>query len=750
MTHIASLLLTTAPGAMLPGMPAASPGGSASPVDFLTLLLPGVSPDAGATALPSAARQDVAALPGSGLPLTGADALDGDQALAWLADATGVAVPPAPEPVVTSVTTPGTGPTPPIVTKHAGTVLRDTKLVDRLPRLEGRTATPTTTPAEMEDSDPAVSTPTDAAPTIPDGTTPAMMPAGETANMTSLLAAAQPLATAPQQETPAGDVATGVAAAADRRPAPPPAVARHEDTVAPSTGDTAPPAEEPATMAPPPPRAGVTQAAPSGSGSAPRTVSTAPDASGTNPAVDVPRPDSAPLPRTAASTATPAPAATAILTATPAPTPTPPRREAVRATAPAATDNMIAPASVVQTPDTPAPVREATATVPPAPLREAIPQDVTAPAHQATVTVSSVPARQAIRQDASEAVTPVSPAPVRETVERAVIVPMAEATAPSIVEAITRGAPPSPPAAIAQTAPTPLPDSPPRPTAAGAATLPAPATAAPPVIATTAPVRADAPIVLPASPPQPPVATATATAATLPIATPPPAPPADTAPPATEAPRTDAPVAARPIAPAAAEPSPAAPVIASAARTFAEAIHRAVTADDRPRAADPAASAASAVTTGAVTTAAVTATGQAQQQTLDMRQPHWPSAMIQHIEKLRDMADANDMRIRVVPDALGAIDVSLRRDGDTVQVQLVAEQPQTRAMLAEAQPRLTEMAEARGLKLQHGTATGGNTAQQNTDRQPQQQPQRGTPVPHAPPSARRAAADADDIDQRLA
>jgi Meckel syndrome type 1 protein len=194
-------------------------------------------------------------------------------------------------------------------------------------------------------------------------------------------------------------------------------------------------------------------------------------------------------------------------------------------------------------------------------------------------------------------------------------------------------------------------------------------------------------------------------------------------------------------------------VIASAARTFAEAIHRAVTADERARPADPNAPVTQPQATAAISAAAVTATGQAQQQTLDMRQPHWPSAMIQHIEKLRDMADANDMRIRVVPDALGAIDVALRREGDTVQVQLTAEQPQTRAMLADAQPRLTEMAEARGLKLYHGQP-GGTTMQgerQSSQQQQQQPQQRAAPVPAAPPSARRAAqADADDTDQRLA
>jgi len=76
--------------------------------------------------------------------------------------------------------------------------------------------------------------------------------------------------------------------------------------------------------------------------------------------------------------------------------------------------------------------------------------------------------------------------------------------------------------------------------------------------------------------------------------------------------------------------------------------------------------------------------------------------MIERIEILRDAADAGDTRIRLVPDALGAIDVSLKQDGDTVHVHFHAEQGATRALLQEAQPRLVELAEARGLKLGQG------------------------------------------------
>ena len=93
--------------------------------------------------------------------------------------------------------------------------------------------------------------------------------------------------------------------------------------------------------------------------------------------------------------------------------------------------------------------------------------------------------------------------------------------------------------------------------------------------------------------------------------------------------------------------------------------------------------------------------------TLDMRHSGWPGAMVEHIERLRDAVDATDTRIRLVPDALGSIDVSLSRQGDGVSVTLAADQPATQAMLAEARPQLTELAQARGLRLAEANVGGG-------------------------------------------
>ena len=92
--------------------------------------------------------------------------------------------------------------------------------------------------------------------------------------------------------------------------------------------------------------------------------------------------------------------------------------------------------------------------------------------------------------------------------------------------------------------------------------------------------------------------------------------------------------------------------------------------------------------------------GQAERQALDMGRQDWPQKMIDRIEALRDDANANDTSIRLKPDALGRIDVSLRTHADgAVTVRFAAEQPTTRALLADAASQLNAAAEARGIRL---------------------------------------------------
>ena len=121
--------------------------------------------------------------------------------------------------------------------------------------------------------------------------------------------------------------------------------------------------------------------------------------------------------------------------------------------------------------------------------------------------------------------------------------------------------------------------------------------------------------------------------------------------------------------------------------------------------------------------------------------------MIDHIEKLRDAADATDSRIRVVPDALGSIDVSLRRHDSGVQVTLVADQSATQAMLADARPQLVALAEARGLRLTDAGVSGGGGDPANANGQWQAPP---AVVPTAPAGAPTITDDTDTADSRVA
>jgi Meckel syndrome type 1 protein len=244
------------------------------------------------------------------------------------------------------------------------------------------------------------------------------------------------------------------------------------------------------------------------------------------------------------------------------------------------------------------------------------------------------------------------------------------------------------------------------------------------------------------------VAPATTTAAAAPAAVPlAPAtvPTSATAEPAAPAAPREAKAEALPIrtdsSPAPA-PLPAPPArIDTAARTFAEAIHRAVTAEVPD---------AATVTTAAAGTAPMTAPATMRHDApVDLTRPNWPAKMIERIDMLRDLANANDTSIRLVPDALGTIDVSLRRDGDTVQVHMTAEQPQTQKLLADAAPKLAELAEQRGLKLQQTDTSGGSAAGQQAPHR--QQPQQQQPAAPAP-AQRRATAESEpaDDDTRIA
>ncbi|WBH15673.1 flagellar hook-length control protein FliK [Sphingomonas radiodurans] len=172
---------------------------------------------------------------------------------------------------------------------------------------------------------------------------------------------------------------------------------------------------------------------------------------------------------------------------------------------------------------------------------------------------------------------------------------------------------------------------------------------------------------------------------------------------------------------------------------FAAAIQRAVRDERRPATSDP--------TPGLLTPIVDLATRPITIDTprhapLDMARETWPTKMIERIELLRDAVDAVDTSIRLMPDKLGAIDVSLRRDGDGVQVQFTAQAAETRQLLAEAQPKLAELAEAKGLRLSMHSGDGGG--------QPHQQQRAAASAPSIIASRASSADEDATADERVA
>jgi hypothetical protein len=157
-----------------------------------------------------------------------------------------------------------------------------------------------------------------------------------------------------------------------------------------------------------------------------------------------------------------------------------------------------------------------------------------------------------------------------------------------------------------------------------------------------------------------------------------------------------------------------------------------------------------APTAGTLLQTAVQQVAAGDQSALDPRQDRGLHGMIDHIEMLRDDANARDTRIRLTPDALGTVDVALRRDGEAVHVRFSSANEATRLVLNDAQPRLAALAEARGVRIAGSSIDSGAGDSWGNGGQPQPQPRIESPRPA--PAPRAAAATETDIpgDQRLA
>lgn len=132
----------------------------------------------------------------------------------------------------------------------------------------------------------------------------------------------------------------------------------------------------------------------------------------------------------------------------------------------------------------------------------------------------------------------------------------------------------------------------------------------------------------------------------------------------------------------------------------------------------------------------VAPTAHAAQPTLDTRQPQWMEGMIDRITTLREASGSNgsgETRIRLSPDSLGDVEVAIRTGEDgKLHVHFASENAEAGRLLADAQPRLVQMAEARGLKLGGMQVDVGSQQSQQSQRQAQDQ---GNPAPRTPRSA---------------
>ncbi|RYY27315.1 MAG: flagellar hook-length control protein FliK [Sphingomonadales bacterium] len=150
---------------------------------------------------------------------------------------------------------------------------------------------------------------------------------------------------------------------------------------------------------------------------------------------------------------------------------------------------------------------------------------------------------------------------------------------------------------------------------------------------------------------------------------------------------------------------------------------------------------------GAAILQQVAAAPDAQQAALDMRRQEWMGKMVETIEAMREAAPIKETRISLMPDALGKVDISVRQDGDRVHVHFGTETQAARQILTDAQPRLVELAEARGIRLgQTSVDSQGAGAQSGQRQNDAQRPQN----PLAPASARAAQDPFTQSDDRVA
>lgn len=160
--------------------------------------------------------------------------------------------------------------------------------------------------------------------------------------------------------------------------------------------------------------------------------------------------------------------------------------------------------------------------------------------------------------------------------------------------------------------------------------------------------------------------------------------------------------------------------------------------------------------TGAQTAVAVSAAGANQDAALDMRHQQWTAKMMDRIETLRDAAPARETRLSLMPEALGKVDIAIRQDDAGIHVQFHTESQAARQLIADAQPRLAEIAEQRGIRLgstsveSNATGMGAGTGNPQTGQGQRHDAAPNRHQPLAAPAARREAQASTHDDERVA
>jgi flagellar hook-length control protein FliK len=115
---------------------------------------------------------------------------------------------------------------------------------------------------------------------------------------------------------------------------------------------------------------------------------------------------------------------------------------------------------------------------------------------------------------------------------------------------------------------------------------------------------------------------------------------------------------------------------------------------------------------------------------VDLGRAEWVQAMVDRIAELPQLEVGREAQIKLLPDALGSVEVKIVERDERMQVTLNAETVQARQLLSDAAPRLQELAEARGLRFAEPQVGGGQPQDRRSgsDQQQPQTPQRPRPA----------------------